>query len=274
MRVATDTSASEASRNSHPLSWKGGWGDSQSVRGPAAYDGDRPVAIVGGGPAGMALALALKLHGIEPEIFEARERAAVRRDPRVLALSDGARQILDWLGVWADLPATPIETIHISQRGGFGRTVLRACATTSSSPHGRRDRTVLSASCARSWARRRRVSEMVTSNSLLYGSAKTQRRADHDRRGRSDLGADRRRRSGDDGRGREVQRRQRRADHRHQHGLSGQEGLQRDGRLGADAGRAAGRAHPRGRGEARRAAYPGHAQVPHRLEPRQQERSR
>jgi 2-octaprenyl-6-methoxyphenol hydroxylase len=126
MRVATDTSASEASRNSHPLSWKGGWGDSQSVRGPAAYDGDRPVAIVGGGPAGMALALALKLHGIEPEIFEARERAAVRRDPRVLALSDGARQILDWLGVWADLPATPIETIHISQRGGFGRTVLRA----------------------------------------------------------------------------------------------------------------------------------------------------
>jgi 2-polyprenyl-6-methoxyphenol hydroxylase-like FAD-dependent oxidoreductase len=38
--------------------------------------------------------------GLNAEIFEARERAAVRRDPRVLALSDGARQILDWLGVW------------------------------------------------------------------------------------------------------------------------------------------------------------------------------
>ncbi len=74
----------------------------------------------------MSLALALKLHGVAAEIFEARDRAAVRRDPRVLALSDGARQILDWLGVWSGLPATPIETIHISQRGGFGRTVLRA----------------------------------------------------------------------------------------------------------------------------------------------------
>jgi 2-octaprenyl-6-methoxyphenol hydroxylase len=92
---------------------------------PAENSG-RQVAIVGGGPAGMALALALKLHGITAEIFEARERAAVRRDPRVLALSDGARQILEWLGVWPELSATPIEAIHISQRGGFGRTLLRA----------------------------------------------------------------------------------------------------------------------------------------------------
>lgn len=92
----------------------------------AAENSDRQVAIVGGGPAGMALALALKLHGVTAEIFEARERAAVCRDARVLALSDGARQILDWLGVWSGLSATPIEAIHISQRGGFGRTLLRA----------------------------------------------------------------------------------------------------------------------------------------------------
>ncbi|MDP1734290.1 MAG: FAD-dependent monooxygenase [Sulfuritalea sp.] len=89
-------------------------------------NGRSPVAIVGGGPAGMALALALKLHGVNAEVFEAREREAVRRDPRVLALSDGARQILEWLGVWSGLSATPIEAIHISQRGGFGRTLLRA----------------------------------------------------------------------------------------------------------------------------------------------------
>ncbi|MDP2821689.1 MAG: FAD-dependent monooxygenase [Sulfuritalea sp.] len=82
--------------------------------------------MVGGGPTGMALALALKLHGVGAEIFEARERAAVHRDARVLALSDGARQILEWLGVWSGLSATPIETIHISQRGGFGRSRLRA----------------------------------------------------------------------------------------------------------------------------------------------------
>ncbi|MCF8177827.1 MAG: FAD-dependent monooxygenase [Sulfuritalea sp.] len=74
----------------------------------------------------MALALALKIHGIRSEIFEARERSAVRKDARVLALSDGARQILEWLGVWPGLGATPIETIHVSQRGGFGRSCLRA----------------------------------------------------------------------------------------------------------------------------------------------------
>jgi 2-octaprenyl-6-methoxyphenol hydroxylase len=74
----------------------------------------------------MALALALKLHGVTAEIFEARDRAAVRRDARVLAISEGGRQILDWLGVWSGLSATPIETINISQRGGFGRSHLRA----------------------------------------------------------------------------------------------------------------------------------------------------
>ena len=74
----------------------------------------------------MVLALALKLNGVTAEIFEARERAAVRLDPRVLALSDGARQILEWLDVWPELSATPINTIHISQRGGFGRSCLRA----------------------------------------------------------------------------------------------------------------------------------------------------
>jgi 2-octaprenyl-6-methoxyphenol hydroxylase len=84
------------------------------------------VAIVGGGPAGMALALALRLQGVRAEIFEARQRTAVRRDARILALSDGARQILDWLGVWHALPATAIDSIHISHRGSFGRTVLRS----------------------------------------------------------------------------------------------------------------------------------------------------
>lgn len=89
-------------------------------------DGSRKVAIVGGGPCGMALALALNQHGVTAELFEARERTAIRRDSRVLALSDGARQILDWLGIWSGISATPIETIHISQRGGFGRSCLRA----------------------------------------------------------------------------------------------------------------------------------------------------
>ena len=84
------------------------------------------VAIVGGGPAGMALALALAQQGIRSEVFEARRRDLVRNDARILALSDGSRQILDWMGVWSTLEATAIETIHVSHRGGFGRTRLKA----------------------------------------------------------------------------------------------------------------------------------------------------
>ena len=85
-----------------------------------------PVAIVGGGPAGMALALALHRQGMPARIFEARRRGDVRQDARILALSHGSRLILETLGVWAQIEATPILHIHISQRGGFGRTRLSA----------------------------------------------------------------------------------------------------------------------------------------------------
>ena len=74
----------------------------------------------------MALALALRQHGVAAEIFEARARNAVRNDARVLALSHGSRQILDWLGVWSALAAAPIAAIHVSHRGGLGRTRMRA----------------------------------------------------------------------------------------------------------------------------------------------------
>jgi 2-octaprenyl-6-methoxyphenol hydroxylase len=84
------------------------------------------VAIVGGGPAGMALALALKMNGVSAEIFEARPRSTVQHDARTLALSDGARQMLDALGVWSQIAATAIQTIHVSHRGGLGRTRLSA----------------------------------------------------------------------------------------------------------------------------------------------------
>jgi 2-octaprenyl-6-methoxyphenol hydroxylase len=84
------------------------------------------VAIVGGGPAGMALALALHRQGVAATVFDARPRAAARDDPRVLALSYGSRLILEELGIWNDIEATPIDTIHVSQQGGLGRTRLSA----------------------------------------------------------------------------------------------------------------------------------------------------
>lgn len=93
-------------------------------------DATTAIAIIGGGPAGMALALALARHGIRADIHEARTRAALAGDQRVLALSHGSRQILDWLGVWAPLAAagnaTPIASIHVSHRGGLGRTRMTA----------------------------------------------------------------------------------------------------------------------------------------------------
>lgn len=87
---------------------------------------DLSVAIAGGGPVGMSLALALHKQGIAAEIFDARERGAGLDDRRILALSHGTKQSLEWLGAWHGIDATPIRTIHVSQRGRAGRTVIRA----------------------------------------------------------------------------------------------------------------------------------------------------
>ena len=75
----------------------------------------------------------------------------------------------------------------------------------------------------------------------------------------------------DAGRCSAPQRRRGRADHRHQHGLPGEESLQRRGRLCAAGGRSAGRAHPRGRGDGGRSA--GDAQDPHRPGPERAQRA-
>lgn len=87
-----------------------------------------PIIIVGGGPVGAVLALVLAKADIPVKILEARPQGASHGDLRALALSFGSRRILDKLGVWADLNpfATPIQTIHVSQKGSLGRTVLKA----------------------------------------------------------------------------------------------------------------------------------------------------
>lgn len=84
------------------------------------------IVIVGGGPVGSALALALRDSGLRIVLLEAR--VAGGSDARPLALSYGSRLILERLGVWPVLAATatPIRNIHVSQRGGFGRVGLAA----------------------------------------------------------------------------------------------------------------------------------------------------
>ncbi len=89
------------------------------------YDYD--LIIIGGGLVGMALALALRGSGVSVLLLEARGLPEKTEDSRPLALSHGSRIILERLGIWKALPeVTPITTIHISNRGGFGRTVLKA----------------------------------------------------------------------------------------------------------------------------------------------------
>ncbi len=85
------------------------------------------IAIVGAGPVGMVLALALAGGPYRVVLTDSRPRGASAADPRVLALSHGTRQLLERLAVWDArnaAAATPINDIHISQRGGFGRTVI------------------------------------------------------------------------------------------------------------------------------------------------------
>ncbi|MGH8647932.1 MAG: FAD-dependent monooxygenase, partial [Burkholderiales bacterium] len=87
---------------------------------------DHDVLIVGGGPVGAALALALRGSGLAVGLLEARAPGAAA-DARPIALSHGSRLILERLGVWKLLAgATPIRRIHVSQRGGFGRVELDA----------------------------------------------------------------------------------------------------------------------------------------------------
>ena len=88
----------------------------------------KDIVIVGGGPVGLVLALALQQQGIAATVLEARARGASHQDKRALALSYGSRIILEKLNVWGEVEvsATAINTIHISQRSGLGRTKLNA----------------------------------------------------------------------------------------------------------------------------------------------------
>ena len=88
---------------------------------------DTDIAIIGGGPVGAALVLALRHSDIRVTVLEARATgASVTDDPRPIALSHGSRLLLERLGAWRGLNPTAINHIHVSQRGGFGRVALSA----------------------------------------------------------------------------------------------------------------------------------------------------
>lgn len=93
------------------------------------------LAIIGGGLVGASLALALqagakergwKIVMIEP--FAPGDSYQPSYDARSSALSFGARQIYERLGLWQDIGrrAEPIRHIQVSDRGRFGATRLSA----------------------------------------------------------------------------------------------------------------------------------------------------
>ncbi len=82
------------------------------------------ILIVGAGPVGLTLHLALAAGGQPSCLVDRRPLSAQQGDPRALALSHGARQLLEQIDSWPARAATSIETIHVSQKDGFGRTLI------------------------------------------------------------------------------------------------------------------------------------------------------
>ena len=79
------------------------------------------IVILGAGPVGMALARALQDSPLRVLLVDARPRGAWATDPRALAIAHGSRQLLERLDAWNPAAGTAIKSIHVSQRGGFGR---------------------------------------------------------------------------------------------------------------------------------------------------------
>lgn len=91
---------------------------------------DFDVFIIGGGLIGASLMLALRGSGLRVALVDSEcytDRIQPNFDARSLALSSASIQILKTLDVWPlMLPdACPIDTIHVSERGGFGSTHLQ-----------------------------------------------------------------------------------------------------------------------------------------------------
>lgn len=87
---------------------------------------DQTILIAGAGPVGLTAALALHRRCHPVRVIDSQPADAAQHDPRAIALAHGSRLILERLGVWPAIAATPIGHIHVSQQGGFGQTRIEA----------------------------------------------------------------------------------------------------------------------------------------------------
>lgn len=99
-----------------------------SGRGSQDFD----IVIAGGGMVGGSLAVALAGLPLRTLVVEATppddDDAQPSYDDRATAISASSRRILEGIGCWSALAghAAPIYEIHVSERGAFGATRLRA----------------------------------------------------------------------------------------------------------------------------------------------------
>lgn len=93
------------------------------------------VIVAGGGLVGATLAIALDRAGLPCTLVDAASlggedaSTGAQYRARPIALGEGTRRVFDTLGLWSamSLDATPIETVHVSERGRFGVTRIHAC---------------------------------------------------------------------------------------------------------------------------------------------------
>ncbi len=83
-----------------------------------------PVAILGGGPVGLALALLLAKRRVPSVVFDARSVEQASADRRLLALSLGSLQTLGQLTELPREAQAAICTVIVSSVGQFGRAVI------------------------------------------------------------------------------------------------------------------------------------------------------
>jgi len=88
----------------------------------------KSIAIIGGGPVGAIFALLNKPQTSKIFLLESNSQNQTKNDKRALALSNGTKFILEKINIWKDLEGklTPIKTIHTSQKGTFGRSLMEA----------------------------------------------------------------------------------------------------------------------------------------------------